>query len=661
MDNSEIQKDFSFICSKLIGDGKVAGSLSVFLQQSSDTIGEYFGADRVWFYNFSESKQPVYEWAKEGVLPFSEISINPKRKLYLDEKYFLEKLKMLAPVVGNRDLLEPSIFYNIKQNGIKNFVLIPIPSAGKLWGVLGLEFLEEHFVPKGLLSSLDEIAIFFSGGLARFELNLKLEEAKTQQTETTRMLQTLLANIPGAAYRCYNDNEWTMLFLSDGVTQLTGYRPEDFISGNIKFANIILPEFREELWVSIQEALRENSSFEVQYAVNVKGQIRWFWERGRKIGIEENGKILLEGFITDVTDRVVAQLSIEETKEKLKSSENELRLSFFNAPIGIALCKLDGSIVNVNNAFAKTLGYSAEELLGRKYRDFVFSPDLYEHNRIETRIKQGVITPKREKYSVPKRFVKKDGVLVFSVLHITVVFDENGASQHAVIMLEDITIAKKAEEAALKALIEGEDKERARIAKEIHDGLCQDLTAALLSLETFRELIREQGGELFGKYITSLKFIQDAIDESRNLSHNLMPKAISDFGLVITLKSIINKLKSTTPIKFNFYDNLNDDRLSLDIEFNLYRIAQECLNNVIKHASAKEVSIQIIKHSNSVIFTIEDDGLGMDLTKPGKIDGIGLFNMKNRTKALSGNFLIESKPRKGTSITIEIPFKDDSN
>jgi PAS domain S-box-containing protein len=661
MDNAEIQKDFSSICSKLIADGKVAGSLSVFLQQSSATIGEFFEADRTWFYNFSEPGQAVYEWAKEGVLPFSEISINPNQRLYLDEHYFLEKLKILTPVVGNRDLLEPSVFSNIKQNGIKNFILIPIPSAGKLWGVLGLEFLDEHFVPKGLLSSLDEIAIFFSGGLARFELNLKLEEEKSKETETTRILQTLLANIPGAAYRCYNDNEWTMLFLSDGVTQLTGYRPEDFISGNIQFANIILPEFRDELWTSIQEALRENSSFEVQYAVNVKGQIRWFWERGRKIGIDDNGKTVLEGFITDVTERVVAQLKIEETKEKLKNSENELRLSFFNAPIGIALCKLDGSIINVNNAFAKTLGYSADELLGRKYRDFVFASDLYEHNRIETRIKQGVITPKREKYSVPKRFVKKDGTLVFSVLHITVVFDESGNSQHAVIMLEDITTAKKAEEAALKALIEGEDKERARIAKEIHDGLCQDLTAALLSLEAFRELIREKGSDLFGKYITSLKFIQDAIDESRNLSHNLMPKAITDFGLVITLKSIINKLKSTTPTQFKFYDNLNDGRLSLDIEFNLYRIAQECLNNVIKHASAKEVSIQIIKHSDSVIFTIEDDGIGMDLTKPGKIDGIGLFNMKNRTKALSGNFIIESKPGKGTSITIEIPFNNDGN
>ena len=132
-----------------------------------------------------------------------------------------------------------------------------------------------------------------------------------------------------------------------------------------------------------------------------------------------------------------------------------------------------------------------------------------------------------------------------------------------------------------------------------------------------------------------------------------MPKSISDFGYALTVENLLENLSNTTEVDFSFYTNLDEERLPPDHELHLYRITQEAINNILKHAQATKVIVQLIRHENSVILTIEDNGKGFDWHQ--NKNSFGLNSMQNRASALSGVLDIDKTLERGTSITLEIP------
>ena len=138
-----------------------------------------------------------------------------------------------------------------------------------------------------------------------------------------------------------------------------------------------------------------------------------------------------------------------------------------------------------------------------------------------------------------------------------------------------------------------------------------------------------------------------------------MPKAIEDYGIVLSLRSLFNQIEKATELNINFYENFDEKlRLDMQVELNIYRITQEAINNVIKHANASEVFVQLMIHPNEIIYTFEDNGKGFDkmITNAGK-KGIGIKSMYNRAKAMSGECDVESSIGEGTTITIVIPIE----
>lgn len=219
----------------------------------------------------------------------------------------------------------------------------------------------------------------------------------------------------------------------------------------------------------------------------------------------------------------------------------------------------------------------------------------------------------------------------------------------------DITELKDAEDRAIRAIVRGEDQERQRIAREIHDSLGQTLTAASLNLDAIKQEISQLGNRSQELFQTAFLLINSAIRESREISHNLMPKVIEDFGLILALENLINRIEQATGIQFLFYHNIRSNRFDYDIELNLFRITQEAVNNIVRHAEASNVSIQLIEDDGELIFTIEDDGVGFDTKILKAIDtGIGLMGIKNRVVSIGGKFSIDSSLNKGTVIAIEV-------
>lgn len=240
-----------------------------------------------------------------------------------------------------------------------------------------------------------------------------------------------------------------------------------------------------------------------------------------------------------------------------------------------------------------------------------------------------------------ERWVKENGQGVYDFL--TPVAIEG--------FINDITEQKKNEDQIISVILETEDKERRRLAKELHDGLGQNLTSALLNLNWVKRESTELVGKVGDKFDLGLHFINYAIDETRALARNLMPKSIDDFGYVATIESILEGIEDTVDTHFEFFHNLKE-RLEPNLELTLFRITQEGINNILKHAEAKNVTIQLMNYDDLLILTIEDNGKGYD---PLKLESVfGLTSMESRAQSVGGQITQDSAPGRGTTITLEI-------
>jgi PAS domain S-box-containing protein len=217
-----------------------------------------------------------------------------------------------------------------------------------------------------------------------------------------------------------------------------------------------------------------------------------------------------------------------------------------------------------------------------------------------------------------------------------------------------ILIDKKlSDDRVLASVLETEERERARMAKELHDSLGQILIAVSLNLETVKKEIGALSPKSQNKFSNAVHYLGEAIEESRELAHSLMPKAIGDYGYVLAVHSIMERL-GAEEIDVRFYNNLENERLPSNIELALFRITQEALTNIIKHSKASVVTIQLMKYSDMLILTVEDNGNGFNLNE--SVRHFGISSMRNRTNALSGIFTLESTEGNGTTIMIEIPL-----
>ncbi len=224
-------------------------------------------------------------------------------------------------------------------------------------------------------------------------------------------------------------------------------------------------------------------------------------------------------------------------------------------------------------------------------------------------------------------------------------------------LLGNMLNVKGTEQKIIATIMNTEDRERARISKEVHDSLGQTLSAIALNMDKVNQEVSQLGEKEQKRFSNLNKLINQAVNESRNIAHNLMPSTLSDFGYSLAVENMIETLKGATDTKFNFYTNYNENRLDKSAELGLYRITQEAVNNIIKHAQAKNVTIQLMCYPDIVILTIEDDGVGFDLHNSNELSRFGLDSMENRARSLNAEFSLDSELGKGTVITLQIHMK----
>ncbi|MDQ1727896.1 MAG: hypothetical protein QOD33_21 [Pyrinomonadaceae bacterium] len=341
----------------------------------------------------------------------------------------------------------------------------------------------------------------------------------------------------------------------------------------------------------------------------------------------------------------------------LRESEERYRELFENAKDAIYVHDLNGRYTSINRAAELLSGYARQEILGRNFADFI-APEHMEEVReklctklandgettyeVEVTTKQGQRVP----VEVCSRSIYERGVLV-------------GVQGTA----RDIT-GRRREQDALQTfsrqLIEAQEKERRRIALELHDQVGQVLTAVKMNLASVQRLCPTP--EVAPHIKDNMDLVDEALRLVRDLSMDLRPLLLDDLGLVTALRWYVDRYAARTGVTADFQVELanQDERFPRDLETACFRIVQEALTNVGRHAQAKHVSIRLSGAPSELSLTVKDDGVGFDpqllRTRASRSATLGLLGMQERAHAASGTIQIDSALLKGTEITLWFPI-----
>jgi signal transduction histidine kinase len=217
-----------------------------------------------------------------------------------------------------------------------------------------------------------------------------------------------------------------------------------------------------------------------------------------------------------------------------------------------------------------------------------------------------------------------------------------------------IDLSERVAKDALRRVVAGQELERQRLARELHDETGQALTSILLGLKAIEEA--DNGQDVRQSVLELRKLVVGTLQDVRRLAVELRPKALDDFGLVAALQRLAETFAEQTGIRVHLEAALGDSRLPAETETALYRIVQEALTNVIKHAQAGTVSIVLTRKGARVVAVIEDDGRGFD-PEDMRDERLGLLGMRERIALVDGQLSVESRPGEGTTIAVEVPSR----
>lgn len=380
---------------------------------------------------------------------------------------------------------------------------------------------------------------------------------------------------------------------------------------------------------------------------------------GLAIGADEylHKPVAAKEFLARV--RSIARLA--ETAAALRESEQHYRRLVQILPDSIATIDPEFRVSGLNQWTAVMLGYgNIDELHLKSIFDFVHPTDRDRFRADISSFKTGEV--KAAEY----QFVRRDGRSFPVETNITMSLSPGGENLGLIMAARDVTDHKRLEEKLRglpRRITEAQEAERSRVARELHDGVIQVIAAATMRLRRVHELVGAQNpvaAEILSR--CQLLLVQ-ALDENRRIARNLRPGDLDELGLSAACRNLCNELESRTRLVVKYRFVQNGSTLPPNIDLGLFRVVQEALNNIEKHAKAKLVRVRIVVEANEVRASIRDDGCGFDTTAAESSDGdrrrgIGLSSIRERTSALGGTCAFVSKPNEGTAITVRIPLAD---
>lgn len=532
--------------------------------------------------------------------------------------------------------------------------------------------------------------------LLRQEL-LRHDQTEVALEESRRRLSTLMANLPGMAYRSQNDRDWTMEFVSEGCAALTGYQPEDLVnSKTIAWAQLIHPAERDEMWAQAQRALQAGDPFRLTYRIiTAIGQEKWVWEQGQGVYTADGTIQAVEGFITDITDRVMTQQTLEQRVAErthelatLREVSHSIISTLDLEPLLLLILDKLKEVIDYSGAAIQILQNDALVMQASRRPDAeaaqikvnyqpdhiatiqamletqlpVYIADLRKDEDLVEAYESASGAPLDKTFPYIRSWMGvpltvRDRVLgMLSLAHRQIGYYEEKDAQLAQAFADQAAIAIHNAELYQQAQTTAVADERSRIARELHDSVTQAIYSVTLYADATRLALEDGELDVVAENLNELRAMaREAMLDMRLLIFELRPPVLEEEGLVTALQTRLEAVEARSGIHADFHTS-GERRLPLSLETELYRIAQEALTNVVKHARAKQVNISLRFDEAQVCLEIEDDGVGFD-TAVGHSGGMGLRGIQERVEKIGGDLLVQSAPGQGTILRITVNSK----
>jgi PAS domain S-box-containing protein len=377
--------------------------------------------------------------------------------------------------------------------------------------------------------------------------------------------------------------------------------------------------------------------------------------------LEEEIDLLRKQSVT--SERLSAEKALLE--QEYQDTQLRFKTIFKEAAVGMKLIDSDLKIIKANRALCRLLGYDEAELIGIKITDIAHAEFKDHWKQLQHELwNEGTIS-----FAIDTCIFKKNGATIWC--HVNSIRFQDGDKMLGYTIIEDISERKELERIreevhrqqilfeqlrsekqqqrkVLEATVNTQEEERRRIAEGLHNSIGQLLFAAKLALEQVKFADPKSEIDL----IRSKEIIAECMMESRRISHNLMPTILADFGLKKTVLDICQKMEST--VKFKCQVKKIPDEIDKHLQIVIYRVMQELMLNVVKHARATTATVTLTSHHSKILITVQDDGVGFDPDQSSM--GIGLKTIRNSIYLFEGSLDVKSKQGGGTIISIELPL-----
>jgi PAS domain S-box-containing protein len=466
----------------------------------------------------------------------------------------------------------------------------------------------------------------------------------------------LIRNIPAVVYKGYVD--CSVDFVDNKVQELTGYAKEEFDDRTLKWTDLLVPADWEKFKEAFRAGLKYSRSFIREYRIRRKdGEILWIQDQGQIICSPDGWAEYVNGVFFNITERRYAE-------EALRKSEARFT-SFMRHLPGIAIMRdLQGHYLFVNETWERVQHRKPQDWQGKSVAE-LWPPEMANNFNNGDRL----VISRGEPLQTIDEIHQEDGLHTWLVNKFPIL-DQEGQPILVGAVGIDITARRRAEE-ALRAseqrlrfltsqLLSAQERERKRISMELHDELGQNLAVLKLQIRAIERALGEDQQDLKEGCRELLHYLDGVIDNIRRLSHDLSPAILEDLGLQSALKYLINGVSKHYTVSHSFEVEDLDQLFPSDVQIIIYRIFQECLTNISKHAGATDVSIVVKEDDGILSMVLEDNGIGFEptglLARRASGRGLGLAALDERARMLGGTLEIWSQPGSGTRVTCLIPI-----
>jgi PAS domain S-box-containing protein len=536
---------------------------------------------------------------------------------------------------------EPELKDTIMAEGIRALGFIPLISNEELIGKFMVYYDQPHeFTP-------DEFEIAMTVG---YQIAIGVERMQTEQALRENEERLRLATQTGKVGVWDWDIRGDHVAWTPSVYEMHGVRPGEFDGSIDAFSRFVHPDDQSYVMSRIEAALANEAPYEIEFRVQKQtGDVAWLFTNGMVLR-DSNGPFRMIGATIDVTDRKMAEQELAKAAAIVDSSLD-----------AIVSKDVNGIIQSWNSGAEKIFGFRSDEVIGKSIKIIIPEDRYHEEENILERVHRGLPT---SHYETQRK--RKDGSLIDISLSVSPVRDANGVIIGASKIARDITESKRAELAVreremMGRLVDAQEAERHRIARDLHDHMGQQLTALRLKLASLRSKFGSDP-ELANEIALTQEYASRIDMDINYLAWELRPTELDQLGLTDALRSFVREWSKTYGIAADFHTSKDHNaRYEAELETNVYRIVQEGLNNILKHADASNVSVLLEQRDDLLVLIIEDDGKGFD-PESGRRNGasgkgLGLVGMRERTALLGGALEIESRPGEGTTVYARVPVR----